>query len=128
MWPDGLFAIFCKGTFWNGSKPLPMFLYFQEINKTRRKMMMCREMVGPFKNSRAESTNALFYLIIFVCRLIYRKRVWFVWQGIALVFIKTWVRAPGPHPFLIILHLTFLCNFSFKDHHASTISGVSLGQ
>ena len=78
---------------------------------------------------RAESTNALSYLIIFVCCLIYRKRVWSVWQGIALVFIKTWVRAPGPLTFHIIFPLIIIpCRFSTRRLPYTLPSNAPLGQ
>ena len=82
-------------------KPLPISFLFQEKNKAMEKTMQWQAMIGSFKSSREKDTNALFYFIIFVCYLIYRKRVWFNWLGMCLVTFRTWVRSQVPTPFIL---------------------------
>ena len=122
MWPDGLIVIFRYGIFWGGLKPPLTIFYFQEINKPRKKKGMWPALVGSFKISREKKALTFVYFIMFIDCIIYKELKQRVWQGIALVFIKTWVRAPGPHPFHIIFHLTLICSFNAKAHHASTLS------
>ena len=65
MRPQGLFVIFQKGAYENGVKPLLMVFMFQGKIKPRRKTMMCRALVGPFKISREKRSIdvCLFYYI-----------------------------------------------------------------
>ena len=41
---------------------------------------------------------------------------WSSWQAYTLVISRTWVRAPGPHPFPYIFQLMFVCRFNVLDY------------
>ena len=81
--------------------------------------MKCKALVGWFENSREKGTNALFYFIIIVCYLIYRKRKWSSWQGIWLMTFRTWVRSQVPPP--LSLYFSFKCIPMQFQHKESII-------
>ena len=66
----------------------------------------------------------MFSFIIFVSYYILTYVNWLSWQGVVVLILMTWVRAPGLHVFNIILPLTFTCRFNLKVHDTPSESSV----
>ena len=50
---------------------------------------------------------------MFIVYVMYKEKKQHGWQRVVLVIIRTWVRAPGPHPFHIIFpSIIILCSFN----------------
>ena len=102
-----------KGTVQNRC---PFFLYFRKKTKLWRRRCSGKRWLVRLKVRAETSTNALFYVIMIICYLIYRKRVWSSWQASLVVTPGTWVRAPGPPPFpILFFQLSFCAGSTLRD-------------
>ena len=110
----GAIRYFSERCLWERLQNRCQCVVFQKKKiKTTRKTTLWHQLIGWFKFRAKSAPLTLVSFIFFVSYYMINARWMAQWWSVAVVNHRTWVRAPGPHPFPYIFPLNvFPYNFN----------------